>query len=57
MATDKLHAMQIFRRVAELSSFTKAADDLNITAATVSKHIAFLERHLDTCDYQGKLSV
>jgi DNA-binding transcriptional LysR family regulator len=48
MATDKLHAMQIFRRVAELSSFTKAADDLNITAATVSKHIAFLEKHLDT---------
>lgn len=48
MATDKLNAMRVFRRVAELSSFTKAADDLDITAATVSKHIAFLERHLGT---------
>ena len=48
MATDKLVAMKIFRRVAELGSFTRAADDLDITAATVSKHIAFLERDLDT---------
>ena len=48
MATDKLVAMNIFRRVAELGSFTRAADDLEITAATVSKHIAFLERDLDT---------
>lgn len=48
MATDKLNAMQVFRRVAELASFTRAADDLNITAATVSKHIAFLEQHLGT---------
>ncbi|WP_227539477.1 LysR family transcriptional regulator [Marinobacter sp. Arc7-DN-1] len=48
VATDKLVAMKIFRRVAELGSFTKAADDLNITAATVSKHIAFLEQDIDT---------
>ena len=48
MATDKLVAMNIFRRVAKLGSFTRAADDLEITAATVSKHIAFLERDLDT---------
>jgi len=48
VATDKLVAMTIFRRVAELGSFTRAADDLEITAATVSKHIAFLERDLDT---------
>ncbi|WP_226610531.1 LysR family transcriptional regulator [Marinobacter nauticus] len=48
MATDKLVAMNIFRRVAELGSFTRAADHLDITAATVSKHIAFLERDLDT---------
>ena len=40
--------MRVFRRVAELSSFTKAADDLDITAATVSKHISFLKQHLDT---------
>ncbi|MDO6422452.1 LysR family transcriptional regulator [Saccharophagus degradans] len=48
MATDKLIAMKIFRRVAELKSFTLAADDLDITPATASKHIAFLERALDT---------
>jgi len=48
VATDKLVAMTIFRRVAELGSFTRAGDDLEITAATVSKHIAFLERDLDT---------
>lgn len=48
MATDKLVAMKIFRRVAELGSFTRAADDLDITAATVSKHIAFLEQDIDT---------
>lgn len=48
MATDKLVAMKIFRRVAELKSFTQAADDLDITPATVSKHIAFLESELDT---------
>lgn len=48
MATDKLNALRVFRRVAESSSFTKAADELNITAATVSKHIAFLEQDLET---------
>ncbi|ABD82034.1 LysR family transcriptional regulator [Saccharophagus degradans] len=48
MATDKFVAMKIFRRVAELKSFTLAADDLDTTPATVSKHIAFLERDLGT---------
>lgn len=48
MATDKLAAMKAFRRVAELGSFTRAADDLEITAATVSKYIAFLEQDIDT---------
>lgn len=48
MATDKFVAMKIFRRVAELKSFTLAADDLDTTPATVSKHIAFLERELGT---------
>lgn len=48
MATDKLAAMRVFRRVAELGSFTRAADDFGVTAATVSKHIAFLEQDLGT---------
>lgn len=47
MATDKLKAIRVFRRVAELGSFTKAAEDLGITAATVSKHIAYLEGDLE----------
>ena len=48
MATDKLVAMKVFRRVAEVGSFTRAADDLGVTAATVSKHIAFLEKDVGT---------
>lgn len=46
MASDKLQAMRVFRRVAELGSFTTAADDLGLTPATVSKQIAFLEADL-----------
>lgn len=46
MATDKLVAMKVFRRVAELGSFSRAAEDLGVTAATVSKHIAFLEQDM-----------
>lgn len=48
MASDKLQAMRVFRRVAELGSFTAAADDLNITPASVSKLIAFLEHNVGT---------
>lgn len=48
MAADKLQAMQTFRRVAELGSFTAAADDLGLTPATISKQIAFLEEDLGT---------
>ncbi|MCG7201213.1 LysR family transcriptional regulator [Marinobacter pelagius] len=48
MATDKLAALKVFRRVSELGSFTRAADDFGVTAATISKHIAFLEQDLGT---------
>lgn len=48
MASDKLQAMRVFRRVAELGSFSAAADDLNITPASVSKLIAFLEHSVGT---------
>lgn len=48
MASDKLQAMRAFRRVAELGSFSAAADDLNITPASVSKLIAFLEHSVGT---------
>lgn len=38
--------LETFHRVAELKSFSKAADDLFLTQPTVSGHILSLERHL-----------
>jgi DNA-binding transcriptional LysR family regulator len=38
--------MRIFCTVAELRSFTAAADRFNIAHSAVSKHVAMLERHL-----------
>ncbi|TFH84876.1 LysR family transcriptional regulator [Billgrantia azerbaijanica] len=43
---DKLQAMRIFRRVAELGGFAAAARDLGLVPASVSKHVAQLERTL-----------
>lgn len=43
---DKLHAMGIFVRVAELESFTKAAERLDLAPASVSTAIRNLETHL-----------
>lgn len=43
---DQLTCMRTFARVAELSSFTKAADALELSRAVVSTQIADLERHL-----------
>ena len=43
---DQLSCMRTFARVAELSSFTKAADALELSRAVVSTQIADLERHL-----------
>ena len=43
---DKLHAMEIFARVAELESFTKAAERLDLAPASVSTAIRNLETHL-----------
>ena len=41
-----LFSMRIFCTVAELRSFTAAADRFNIAHSAVSKHVAMLERHL-----------
>ena len=38
--------MRSFARVAELHSFTRAADSLGLSRAVVSTHVADLERHL-----------
>ena len=43
---DQLACMRTFARVAELKSFTKAADALELSRAVVSTQIAELERHL-----------
>jgi DNA-binding transcriptional LysR family regulator len=41
---DKLLSMRAFRRVVETSSFTRAAEDLRVSAGSVSKLVAQLER-------------
>ena len=43
---DQLLCMKSFARVAELHSFTRAADALGVSRAVVSTHVAELERHL-----------
>jgi LysR family transcriptional regulator for bpeEF and oprC len=43
---DQLVCMRSFARVAELHSFTRAADSLGVSRAVVSTHVADLERHL-----------
>lgn len=43
---DRFHAMQVFARVVEANSFTRAADSLNLPRTTVTTTIQSLERHL-----------
>ena len=43
---DRLQAMRVFVRVAELGSFARAADDLDLSRARVSEAVADLERAL-----------
>jgi LysR family transcriptional regulator, regulator for bpeEF and oprC len=43
---DQLTCMRSFVRVADLHSFTQAADALGLSRAVVSTHVAELERHL-----------
>lgn len=43
---DKLWAMQIFMRVMECGSFSRAAESLNLANATVTSSIRNLEKHL-----------
>ncbi|MGV3524240.1 MAG: LysR family transcriptional regulator [Candidatus Sericytochromatia bacterium] len=45
---DRLEAMQIFLRVADLQSFTQAADSLNLPKATVSTAVQQLEKRVGT---------
>lgn len=43
---DLVSSIKIFRQVVRQGSFTKAAEHLQISTAMVSKHITFLEKHL-----------
>lgn len=43
---DLLLAMRVFTRVAERASFAQAADELDISRAAASGHVAALEKHL-----------
>lgn len=45
---DKLHAMTVFARVAELSSFTQAAISLGLPKGSISMAVQNLEFHLGT---------
>lgn len=45
---DRFHSMQIFVRVAELTSFTKAGESLGIPKASVSTYIQQLESQIGT---------
>ena len=41
-----LYRMSVFQKVAETGSFTRAAQDLNLSKSVVSQHVAELERDL-----------
>jgi LysR family transcriptional regulator for bpeEF and oprC len=43
---DRLQSMEIFRWVVELGSFSRAADRLDLSKATVTAHVAALENRL-----------
>ncbi|BBQ81792.1 LysR family transcriptional regulator [Klebsiella sp. WP3-W18-ESBL-02] len=43
---DKIHAVQLFIRVAELESFSRAAETLGLPKGSVSRQIQALENHL-----------
>ncbi|WP_244788311.1 LysR family transcriptional regulator [Cupriavidus pauculus] len=43
---DRLQAMQVFRRIVEVNSFSKAAETLGLPASTVTSIVQGLEAHL-----------
>lgn len=45
---DTFHTMRAFRRIVELGGLTKAAEDLGLSPAGLSKQLRALEAHLDT---------
>jgi len=45
---NQIHAMRVFVRVAETQSFRRAAQQLDVSNALVTRSIAMLEAHLHT---------
>lgn len=45
---DKLIALKVFRRVVELEGFSRAAEDLRLSNAAISKNVQELEKELGT---------
>ena len=43
---DRLQSMEVFRWVVDLGSFSRAADRLDLSKATVTAHVAALENRL-----------
>ncbi|WP_342713121.1 LysR family transcriptional regulator [Bradyrhizobium sp. B124] len=43
-----LTGLRVFKRIVELGSFSRAADDMTISQSTVTKHVTQLEKHLGT---------
>lgn len=43
---DRLQAMRVFTAVVETGSFSRAAEQLHLSATAVSRHVAELEKHL-----------
>ena len=44
---DQLQALKVFVRIAEVGSFSRTADAMNIPRPTVTKLVQDLEQHLD----------
>jgi DNA-binding transcriptional LysR family regulator len=48
MSMNQIHAMRVFVRVAETQSFRRAAQQLDVSNALVTRSVAMLEAHLHT---------
>lgn len=48
LGMDRFEAMRVFSQVVESGSFSKAADQLGLSATATSRHVAELEAHLQT---------
>ena len=42
---DRLESLRVFCQVVELNSFSRAAEQLEMSNATITNHIAAIERH------------